>query len=281
MLRASDLINFRSGSAWNAASLLDNAALIGAQFPERRANALKNTSVKDNSDLRVHALLTALTDPANEVRWNASEEIIKRLVAHDSLITADAHGKLEPPKGGILEQFIQICLDPPINIEQFTDPRRLGRYDPRHGIINTRVMIFRALQHSTAKVPYTTKYLIQEGNVAVSAESHLKKIVEIMYPSPRSTKHRNVLGYTLHELPQAFRDQSISELASLLILCLAGQAQSTNKLAKPDLDHLPATVGTGIYGTILNIGAPTACLQGLLTAIKELAPDPFKGKWIG
>lgn len=256
--------------------------LFGSSNPYQRSEALATLRAPDSPrcERRIRALLTALTDPSDEVRTAAMNALVPVLVDEDGEVRLDERGKLSPPTGGLLEQFIQICLDPPICCDKRDDPRwdESLTYDPRYGTTTTRVMFLRAIQHSAPILPRTMAYVRQESVAAESSVEHQRDLMTLIYPPHGYRPLRNVLGHSLSQLPARLSDGSLSPLATLFLLCAAGLSQSSNRFACPNGEHLKGNIGVGIWNTFVDLEDFAPALWRLNQSLQGHAPRRYQ-KW--
>lgn len=271
-------LKFRAPSTYNGLV----GQLFGSSNPERRQEALASLRAPDvaQCERMTRTLMTTLTDPSDEVRTAAMKALLPLLIEKDCEVKLDRQGKLFPPKGGVLEQFIQICLDPPICPHKRDDPRWDGnlKYDPRYGIITTRVMMLRAVQYSAPILPRTMDLLRQESLAALHAVEHQRDLITVIYPAKGYRVQRNVLANSLSELPARLSDGSLSSLATLLLLCAAGLSQSSNRLACPIGEHLKGNIGVGIWNTFVDLEDFAPALWRLTQSLQSHAPRRYQ-KW--
>lgn len=253
--------------------------LFGSPNLEQRGEALANLNAPGVSpcERKVRALLTALTDPSDDIRTRAMRALVGVLIERDGEVGLNGQGKLSLLEGGVLEQFIRICLDPPIRSHKLYDPRwdENLTYDPRYGITTTRVMFLRAVQYSAPALPRTMAYVRQESDAALSAVEHQRELMAMIYPAEGYRVHLNVLGRSLHELPARLSDGNLSSLATLFLLCAAGLSQSSNRFACPIGEHLKGTIGVGIWNAFADLEDYAPALWRLKQSLQSFAPRRY------
>lgn len=206
--------------------------------------------------------------------------LIPVLVESDGEVALDAGGKFAPANGGVLAQFIRLCVDPPICRHTRSDPRWDGSeaYDPRYAITTTRVMFLRAMQYSAPSLPGMMAYVRQESEVALSAVEHQRDLINSIYPAEGCRLVRNVLGLSLDELPARLRDGSLSPLATVSLLYAAGLSQSSNRYACPVGEHLKGKIGVGIWNTFVDVQDFAPALGQLPKSLQSFAPRRYR-RW--
>lgn len=239
-------------------------ALLGSADRELRLDALSSfipPRPTDTKAIDIH--LVALTDPEPAIRYEAALRLVDVAIA-DTTCFARNEATISLAQGCVFDKLVRFCLNPPIVLGVGVEPR-LGReakalYDSRHGLVSTRMMVLRALQSRKDKLGPLRDYLQQEVARLNSAPQFFILTDAVSGTGSASGGIRNnLLRLSLQELPQPFQDEAFSPLARLIMLYVAGHAQSTTWTASSEV-RLP-------YASVLR-GCETA-----LRELREVVPE--------